>query len=607
MTLKYSKWFISAVFVLLLALFTPGISPAVDLTVEPGPTDNFETIQSALDYVTSVTPTDTSFRIIVERGTYGPPAAGTPITPVSKVPIIGRETAKTIINGSGTGTLFAVADKTSISIRNFTLQNAAIGIQVSGTSSIEITNNVFKMGTASTAIQTQSSSGTSIENNTFFENGTAVSRDNVGVSIKNNIFYNSANTVQISQGGLAEDNISFNLFFPRINGPKGTSFIPNVTFPDPDPRFVAPASNDFHIKLANSPAVDQGDPSINDAIDNTTSDIGAYGGTNADKIPFQVSKPNVTFSSSSATVSWQPNNSYLVTNAANPGSYNIYYNLTSGPTLTQNKVSPGVIDQTVSTLITGLTTTVSPPGQPVLNTPDYADGKLILSWSFVPDATGYKVHFLDSVTEVEKTIDVGNTLFYVLSGLVNGREYGVTVSAYSKATYHFKVTAKDNTGATSTPGVAHESAFSDETTVEVGSAAEGLRSSPTQTAFPDRIVAGPDLPNKGCFIATAAYGYYSAPQVQILRTFRDRFLITNKPGHAFVDWYYLHGPAGADFLNAHPWLKPAVRAALLPLVGGAWFMVETPFYSKIVILFLVGMIIFSVIARRKFSQSGRPR
>ncbi len=609
MKLKSFQLIILAVFVL-LALLIPEASPALDLIVEMNPSDtsHFSTIQSALDFVTSQTSTTTSFRIMVERGTYGTPASGTPITLISNVPIVGRETAQTIITGSGTGTLFAATDKTGVAIRNFTLQNAAIGIQVTGTSNIEIANNIFKVGTGSTAVQTQGSSGTSIVNNTFYQNATAVSRDNVGVSIKNNIFYNSADTVQISQtGGVTEDGISFNLFFPGLNGPKGSSFIPNVAFPNPDPHFVAPASNDFHIELATpparDPAIDQGDPGITDAIDGTTSDVGAYGGPNADKIPFQLSKP--TFSSASSTLSWQPNNSYLVTNPGKLGSYNVYYNLTSDPTTTiKNVTSPGVIDQTVSTVITGLTTTVSPPGQPILNPPDYADGVLMLSWSFVPDATGYNVHFLDSMTGIETTIDAGNTLFFILTGLVNGREYGVTVSAYSKAAYHFKVTALDNVGPFE-PGVQHESAFSEETTVEIGSAAEGLRSSPTRTAFPDRIVAGPDLPNKGCFIATAAFGHYSTPQVQLLRTFRDRFLITNKPGQAFVDWYYRYGPIGAEFINAHPWLKPAVRIALLPLIGTAWFMTETSFTAKLMLLFVVGMMSSYLILRRKSLGSGR--
>jgi hypothetical protein len=73
----------------------------------------------------------------------------------------------------------------------------------------------------------------------------------------------------------------------------------------------------------------------------------------------------------------------------------------------------------------------------------------------------------------------------------------------------------------------------------------------------------------GCFIATAAWGSHDAPEVRVLRTFRDRILLSSPAGSRFVDWYYAHSPAWADWLRAHGWLRPAARAFLLPMVGAA--------------------------------------
>ena len=76
-----------------------------------------------------------------------------------------------------------------------------------------------------------------------------------------------------------------------------------------------------------------------------------------------------------------------------------------------------------------------------------------------------------------------------------------------------------------------------------------------------------------CFIATAAFGSPLAGQVEILRQFRDRYLLKNDWGRKFVAWYYRNGSVAARFIADKPLIKLAVRTALYPLVGFSWLLI----------------------------------
>lgn len=64
-----------------------------------------------------------------------------------------------------------------------------------------------------------------------------------------------------------------------------------------------------------------------------------------------------------------------------------------------------------------------------------------------------------------------------------------------------------------------------------------------------------------CFVATVAFGE-GAPELEVLRRFRDRVLLPNAPGRRFVALYYRHGPPLARAIVARPGLRRGTRQLL---------------------------------------------
>jgi putative CocE/NonD family hydrolase len=104
-----------------------------------------------------------------------------------------------------------------------------------------------------------------------------------------------------------------------------------------------------------------------------------------------------------------------------------------------------------------------------------------------------------------------------------------------------------------------------------------------------------------CFIATAAYGTPMAEEIQILREFRDEYLLPNSLGQAFVNFYYNVSPPIAEFIIEHPVLKPIVRVGLLPAVAMSTLAVNTTPAEKITIvgLSVLVSVILAVWVRRQ--------
>jgi hypothetical protein len=74
-----------------------------------------------------------------------------------------------------------------------------------------------------------------------------------------------------------------------------------------------------------------------------------------------------------------------------------------------------------------------------------------------------------------------------------------------------------------------------------------------------------------CIIATTAYGSELAPEVQALRGFRDKIVLSTFAGSQFMQlfyaWYYSFSPDLAVFIANHPPVKEAMKIILYPLIG----------------------------------------
>ena len=108
--------------------------------------------------------------------------------------------------------------------------------------------------------------------------------------------------------------------------------------------------------------------------------------------------------------------------------------------------------------------------------------------------------------------------------------------------------------------------------------------------------------HRGCFIATAAFGSKYEKHVQVLRRFRNVYLIPNRIGRAFVKAYYRYSPPLADFIGKHDILRTLVRWGLVPLIAVSWMLLH---FGAGPALLLIGLMFSSmfIIGYRKISFS----
>jgi hypothetical protein len=107
-----------------------------------------------------------------------------------------------------------------------------------------------------------------------------------------------------------------------------------------------------------------------------------------------------------------------------------------------------------------------------------------------------------------------------------------------------------------------------------------------------------------CFISTAVYSTPMADEIQVLREFRDEYMLTNPAGRALVDFYYRVSPPVAEFISEHPGVGPIVRVGLSPAIAMSTIVVNTSPAEKgavagLVVLAAVAVMIWATRRRAK--------
>ena len=220
----------------------------------------------------------------------------------------------------------------------------------------------------------------------------------------------------------------------------------------------------------------------------------------------------------------------------------------------------------------------------------------VTTQSAPPDMTPDQFTFTDQTGAALSTVITSNTI--TVSGITSTTPISITGGTYSINGGPY--TSADGTvNPEDAVTVQQTSSESHSTTTDATLTIGGI-----SDTFSVTTISGSNSSSNGgggCFIATAAFGSPLAGQVEILRQFRDRYLLTNDLGRKFVAWYYRNGPVAANYIKDKPLVKAAVRLALYPLIGFSLLLING--VLPYLLLVIAGSVTFFRFRMKKFNAT----
>jgi hypothetical protein len=184
----------------------------------------------------------------------------------------------------------------------------------------------------------------------------------------------------------------------------------------------------------------------------------------------------------------------------------------------------------------------------------YVAGETVLISGNVRDAQGNPVFGASISIQVN---DPANNLFYVQLALASQS------GGYSD---HFTLPINAVLGLYTINVTASQTGYADGNSQAKFSVSAATASTSSSTSS-----SGTSSTVSKCLIVTATYGSELAPEVALLRNFRDLDILRTSAGESFMlvfnAFYYSFSPGAASYIASHTYVKAAMKIVLYPLIG----------------------------------------